>query len=94
MSNSSNSKSKSISRRDFIAAGTLAGAGALLPNSLQAGQSTVAAMPVVGSRKRIAHVGTGSRARFYREAIVGEYAQFAEYVGLCDSNPGRLKLFQ
>jgi predicted dehydrogenase len=94
MSNSSNSKSKSLSRRDFIAAGTLAGAGALLPNSLQAGQSTVAAMPGAGSRKRIAHVGTGSRARFYREAIVGEYAQFSEYVGLCDNNPGRLKLFQ
>jgi predicted dehydrogenase len=76
-----------ISRRDFIATSTLAGAGVLVSPVLQARQGS-------GSRKRIAHVGTGSRARFYRGAIVGDYARYTEYVGLCDNNPGRLKLFQ
>ena len=47
-----------------------------------------------GKRKRFAHVGTGSRSRFYRSAITGDYAPHAEYVGCCDINPGRLKLFQ
>ena len=83
-----------FTRRNFIAAGTLAGAGVLLPSGMRAEPSAAAVAPGGGLRKRIAHVGTGSRARWYRAAIVGSHAPYAEYVGLCDSNPGRLKLFQ
>jgi predicted dehydrogenase len=93
MNHSDDIKARTISRRDFIATGTLAGAGVLFPHGLRAGESAAGA-PGGGSRKRIAHVGTGSRARFYREAIVGKHAPHVEYVGLCDNNPGRLKLFQ
>ena len=94
MSDHENKKSKTLSRRDFIATGTMAGAGVLLSHSVRAGQSSVAGIPGGGPRKRIAHVGTGSRSRFYRNAIVGEYAPYVEYVGFCDNNPGRLRLIQ
>jgi len=81
MSDPGNKKSKTLSRRDFLATGTMAGAGAMLPQSLRAELSASGVNP----RRRIAHVGTGSRSRFYRRAILGKYAQHAEYVGLCDN---------
>jgi len=90
MSEPGNNKSKTFSRRDFLATGTMASAGAMLPQSLRAELSASGVNP----RRRIAHVGTGSRARFYRSAIEGKYAPYVEYVGFCDNNPGRLKLFQ
>jgi predicted dehydrogenase len=90
MSNSDNDP-KAISRRDFIASSAMAGAGVLMPHSLRAADSSAAGS---GTRKRFAHVGTGSRSRFYRGAIEGKHAPHAEYVGFCDINPGRLKLFQ
>ena len=89
--NKSDKFNSAISRRDFIATGSLAGAGVLLSQNLRAGGKAV---PGSGGRKRVAHVGTGSRSRFFRGAIVGDYAPYAEYVGFCDNNPGRLKLFQ
>ena len=89
MSNTDNNKPAGLSRRDFISTSAMAGAGVLLPQGLRAADAEVA-----GARKRVAHVGTGSRARFYRGAIVGDYAKYAEYVGICDNNPGRLQLFQ
>ncbi len=45
-------------------------------------------------KKRYAIVGTGSRSRMYQRAIQQEYADYAELVGLCDLNEGRLKLAQ
>jgi predicted dehydrogenase len=91
MSKSGKNEPATLSRRDFIATGTLAGAGVLLPQGLRAGST-----PVGGGhkRKRFAHVGTGSRSRFYRSAITGDHAAHAEYVGCCDINPGRLELFR
>ena len=94
MSNSDNRKSAGLSRRDFISTSAIAGAGVLLPPGLRAADSVFAGAAGGPTRKRIAHVGTGSRARFYRDAITGDYAPYAQYVGLCDNNPGRLNLFQ
>ena len=94
MSNSDNRKSAGLSRRDFISTSAIAGAGVLLPQGLRAADSVFAGAAGGPTRKRIAHVGTGSRARFYRDAITGDYAPYAQYVGLCDNNPGRLNLFQ
>ncbi|MHC4562494.1 MAG: Gfo/Idh/MocA family protein, partial [Planctomycetota bacterium] len=42
---------------------------------------------------RYAHVGLGGRSRMYLEAIAGEYSEYAEMVGICDSNPGRAEYY-
>jgi hypothetical protein len=65
-------KPKAISRRDFIATSAMAGAGVMLPHSLRA-----AGVAGGSARKRFAHVGTGSRSRFYRGAIEDKYAPYA-----------------
>ncbi len=46
----------------------------------------------MAGRKKYAIVGTGSRHRMYRNAILGKQSQAAELVGLCDINPQRLAL--
>jgi predicted dehydrogenase len=43
-------------------------------------------------RRRYAIVGTGSRHQMYQDAIEKDYAQYAELVGLCDTNLGRVEL--
>lgn len=42
------------------------------------------------NRKRYAVVGTGSRCNMFIDAITGRFADQAELVGLCDTNPTRL----
>lgn len=46
----------------------------------------------MSSRTRYAQVGLGGRHFLFRKAIAEQYADTAELVGLCDINPGRLKL--
>ena len=41
-------------------------------------------------RKRFAIVGTGARSGMYLRAAVGNYAEHAELVGLCDASPTRM----
>ena len=43
-------------------------------------------------RKRYAIVGVGGRSRMYSDALTGTHRRYAELVGLCDSNRGRLDL--
>ena len=43
-------------------------------------------------KKRFAQVGLGGRSRMYRDAVVGTFKRHCELVGLCDVNPGRLRL--
>lgn len=43
-------------------------------------------------RRRFAQVGLGGRHLMFRDAVIGDYSQSSEMVGLCDSNPGRLNL--
>lgn len=45
-------------------------------------------------KTRYAHVGTGSRAYMYVEAVTKTYTDRAVMVGLCDSNRGRVELMQ
>jgi predicted dehydrogenase len=45
-------------------------------------------------KTRYAQVGLGARASMYVEALLGNYAERGELVGLCDSNPGRLALYR
>lgn len=79
--------SPALSRRQFLATTTIAGAAVLAAPALLAADKTFA-----GGRRRFALVGTGSRSGMYRKAILDEFKQHAEFAGLCDLNPGRLKL--
>ena len=57
---------------------------------LALGMSTLAYADV--PRKKFAHIGLGSRARMYLDAITGKYKDGNELVAICDSNKGRLAL--
>ncbi len=43
------------------------------------------------AKKRYVQVGLGARSEMYSQALVEEYADTCELVGLCDTNPGRLQ---
>ncbi|HEY9248254.1 MAG TPA: Gfo/Idh/MocA family oxidoreductase [Rariglobus sp.] len=45
-------------------------------------------------KKRYALVGTGSRSRMFRDAILKTYAETCELVALCDINPLRIACWQ
>lgn len=73
-----------IDRREFMQQSSLV-AGGLMVNP--AVYSHVKPM----AKKRIALVGTGDRGTgFWGKAILENYKDLVEYVGLCDINPGRL----
>ena len=76
----------SMTRRDFVNAGGALGAGALL-----AGSPFGFAMGS-GPKNRLVLVGTGVRGTsFWGQFIRENYSDVAEFVGLCDINPGRLQ---
>jgi predicted dehydrogenase len=78
--------SKSLTRREFIGTGSALGAGAALAAS-PFGRAFGA-----DNRKRVALVGTGIRGvTFWGQFIRKNHADGAEFVGLCDINPGRLE---
>jgi len=75
-----------IDRRTFVKTLSTASVGvAALGPSLFAADSAGA------RRKRYAIVGTGSRHFMYQNAIERDYRQYAELVGLCDLNAGRIE---
>jgi predicted dehydrogenase len=45
-------------------------------------------------KKRYALVGTGSRSRMYRDALLHTYGDTSELVAICDSNPVRMAVWQ
>ncbi|HYG20130.1 MAG TPA: Gfo/Idh/MocA family oxidoreductase [Ohtaekwangia sp.] len=83
-----NNDKKPVTRRAFIGT-TGAIAGAVLLNPLDA----VTARPwMAEKKKRLAIVGTGSRAQgMWAKDVMAAYADKVEFVGLCDINPGRLE---
>lgn len=79
-----------MDRRKFITSTGAAAAGAFLINP-------VSGMPVSGSsrraKKRLALAGTGVRGiGMYGRNLLGGYSDYVEMVGLCDINPGRVKV--
>jgi predicted dehydrogenase len=75
------------SRRKFMVTTGTAIAGAMILNPLNAASASFHA----NTKKRIAIVGTGSRALgMWSKDVQANYADKVEYVGLCDINPGRL----
>jgi predicted dehydrogenase len=76
-----------FSRRKFIHTTGALGAGAVMAAS-PLGRSLAAA----SSRKRLVLVGTGIRGvTFWGKFIQENYSDVAEFVGLCDVNPGRME---
>lgn len=74
-----------MNRRKFLETGTLAMMGAILA------QATNGAVINPSAKKRIVMVGTGIRGvRFWGEALLQNFGDLVEFVGLCDINPGRV----
>ena len=60
----------------------------------ESGPAALIAAGVDMPRKRFAQVGLGGRSLMYTAAILEQYADTCELVGLCDLNAGRLALRQ
>lgn len=82
----------SLTRRNFIARTGTALAGAMIATPF----GTTSAHPFKGgNKKRIAIVGTGSRAlSMWSKEVSDDYSDKVEFVGLCDINPGRVDYFK
>jgi len=78
----------SMTRRAFVASTTGAAAGTLL-----LGQLPAMSIPSAGAqKKRLAMVGTGHRGTgMWGKNILDAYPEGLAFVGLCDSNPGRME---
>lgn len=50
--------------------------------------------PNGSARRAVAFVGTGHRAEMFFSALLGDHADQAEPVALCDPNPGRMGYYQ
>jgi predicted dehydrogenase len=73
-----------------MAASGTALAGAMLLNPFDLSSKTFA-----DKKKKIAIVGTGSRALgMWSKDVANTYKDNVEYVGLCDINPGRVEYFK
>ena len=71
-------------RRKFLAT-----TGAAVAGSLIAPRPVFAARPT--AKMRVAMVGTGTRGiTMWGKSVLEEYGDTVEFVGLCDTNPGRL----
>jgi predicted dehydrogenase len=94
MPHHTDSSSIPIDRRTFVKSISAAGLGMALGASVPAGAAEPSAKPPSGggaSLRRYAIVGVGSRAEMYLKAIEADYKQYAQLVGICDVNPGRLE---
>lgn len=74
-----------MNRRTFLETGSLAMIGAILASAAQGAENA-------NAKKRIAMVGTGIRGvRFWGEALINNFGDLVEFVGLCDLNEGRAR---
>jgi len=77
-----------ITRREFVTTTSKAVAGAVLLSQML---DSAAAMPQ-GKKRRLAMVGTGHRGSgMWGQSVMERYGDIVEFVGLCDSNPGRVE---
>jgi predicted dehydrogenase len=78
----------SITRRKFVASTSKAVAGVVVLKQFP--ESVFA--PTPSSKKRLAMVGTGHRGTgMWGKDLLAAYGDRVQFVGLCDSNPGRLE---
>ena len=79
-----------MNRRKFITSTGAATAGALLINPVKGVAGTTARR---SRKKRVALVGTGVRGTgMYGRNLMRDYSDYVNMVGICDANPGRLKV--
>lgn len=84
-------KESGFSRRDFIATTGTALAATLLSTPV----SLHAAGNAIQKKTRVAIVGTGVRALgMWSKSVARAYPDQVEFVGLCDTNPGRVEYFK
>ncbi|MDP3073643.1 MAG: Gfo/Idh/MocA family oxidoreductase [Opitutaceae bacterium] len=76
----------SLDRRSFLKGASTLGLGLAL------GAAHSLAAESTPRRRRYAIVGNGVRSLMYQNAIETDFREHAELVGLCDVNPGRLRL--
>jgi predicted dehydrogenase len=76
-----------MNRRKFLASTGLAAGSLLIHSTASAAAPT---RPV--SKRKLALVGVGIRGvNMYGRDLIRQYSEYVELVGLCDTNPGRLK---
>ncbi len=81
-------RSDSMTRREFVESTVKGAVGAVLLGTVPASL----AANVVGSRRRLAMVGTGHRGTgMWGSKVLEAFSDSVEFVGLCDTNPGRLE---
>jgi predicted dehydrogenase len=81
-----------VSRRNFMATTGAALASAMMVNPLD---SVPVLAGTADKKKKIAIVGTGSRALgMWSKDVLTTYGEKLEFVGLCDINPGRVEYFK
>ncbi|MFT3869275.1 MAG: Gfo/Idh/MocA family oxidoreductase [Nibricoccus sp.] len=94
---SANKSNASLGRRSFVKGLSLAGLGLAMgvqtASAASASASDSASTPVT-RRRRFAIVGTGHRREMFQNAIEVDFKDTAELVGICDKNPGRMKVIQ
>jgi len=78
----------SITRREFVASTSKAVVGVVLLNQFP--ESAI--VPPPANKKRLAMVGTGHRGTgMWGKDLLAAHGDWVQFVGLCDSNPGRLE---
>ncbi|RPJ56800.1 MAG: gfo/Idh/MocA family oxidoreductase [Acidobacteria bacterium] len=85
----SHQSNQGISRRDFTKASVTGAAAAAFSTGALFGVQVQEP-----KRKRFAIVGVGGRSYMYQQALHRKFAEYGQLVGVCDVNPGRLKLAQ
>jgi predicted dehydrogenase len=75
-----------MKRRDFLAY-----SGSAILGGMALSRTTFGATAASNGKKRVALVGTGIRGiSFWGKAVHDNFGDKVEFVGLCDTNPGRL----
>lgn len=83
-----------MSRRNFLATSSAALVSGAFMNQAAALHASPSASSLLqsGGKLKLAMVGTGSRGTsMWGRGLTGRYADRIEFVGLCDSNPGRVE---
>jgi predicted dehydrogenase len=78
-----------ITRRRFLQTTAASGAAVVFAESVLANTLTS-----LSSKKRYAIVGVGARTRMWQDGLYRKFQDTSEVVGFCDTNLGRLKLYQ
>ena len=87
------STNQSMSRRKFLATSGVALAGSTLIHPLPDVQAVTAPSIHAAAKLKLAMIGTGSRGTsMWGRDLMIRYPDRIEFVGLCDTNPGRVEV--